>query len=443
MRFATVCSGIDAPAVAWNPLRWQQMFCSEIEAFPCAVLKHHHPEVPNYGDMLKFEQWPQHSIDVLIAGTPCQSFSVAGMRKGLHDPRGNLTLGFLGVVEKYHPDVLIWENVPGVLSDKTGAFGAFLGGLGELRYGFAYAILDAQWFGVAQRRERVFVVGCAGGDWRRAAQILSIPESLRWHLAPSREKGKSIAPTIEGRAGRSGCNNFATSGGLIPEVAGTLGGVSQKGGFRTTDMDNTGAFVVAHGQSNAEIVSDGSPSLTCNHEAPIVFTCKDSGGDTLNDCSPTLRAGGHDTSHANAGVMPAIAFQTRIARNGRGNMGDKVNALNAQSGRTGKGDAAPCVAIHQNQRAEVTINDTTGSLNKGGGKPGQGYPAVFQNYQVRRLTPIETERLQGFRDDYTRIPWRGKPAEQCPDGPRYKAIGNSMAVPVIRWIGQRIQKICA
>lgn len=437
MRFATVCSGIDAPSVAWNPIGWQQVFCSEIESFPCAVLKHHHPEVPNYGDMLKFEQWPQHSIDVLIAGTPCQSFSVAGMRKGLHDPRGNLTLGFLGVVEKYHPDVVIWENVPGVLSDKTGAFGAFLGGLGELRYGFAYAILDAQWFGVAQRRERVFVVGCAGGDWRRAAQILSIPESLRWHPAPSREKGKRVAPTIEGRAGRSGCNNFATSGGLISEIAPTISARTKAGGGLGTDFDLDGGliqevagslgtevpgsrmrcdapdnFVVAHGQANAEIVSDGSPSLTCNHEAPIVFTCKDSGGDALNDCSPTLRAGGHNTSHANAGVMPAIAF-----------------------------------TLHGTHKtiSTATETDIAGSVRTKppGSIENSSTTVAMQGTHVRRLTPRECERLQGFPDDYTRIPWRGKPDDQCPDGPRYKAIGNSMAVPVIRWIGQSIQNICA
>lgn len=392
IRYATVCSGIDAPAVAWNALGWQQAFCSEIEVFPCAVLKHHHPEVPNYGDMLKFEQWPQHSIDVLIAGTPCQSFSVAGMRKGLHDPRGNLTLGFLGVVEKYHPNVVIWENVPGVLSDKTGAFGAFLGGLGELRYGFAYAILDAQWFGVAQRRGRVFVVGYAGGDWRRAAQILSIPESLRWHPAPSREKGKRVAPTIEGRAGRSGCNNFATSGGLIPEISPTISARTKGGGGLGTDFDLDGGLITYGGS---------------NHEAPIVFTCKDSGGDALNDCSPTLRAGGHDTSHSNAGVMPAIA----------------IGAFKPNQGARSR-------SIGYSEYVAPTMEAANGGNNK---------PALLQGTMVRRLTPKECERLQGFPDHFTRIPWRGKPADQCPDGPRYKAIGNSMAVPVIQWIGKQIE----
>ena len=157
MKYGSICSGIEAASVAWSQLGWQCEFVSEIEPFPCAVLKHHHPNVPNYGDMTKHENWPKHDIDVLVGGTPCQAFSVAGLRAGLADPRGNLTLVFLSIVEQYRPRWVVWENVPGVLSDGTGAFGSFLGGLANIGYGFAYRVLDAQYFGLAQRRKRVFV----------------------------------------------------------------------------------------------------------------------------------------------------------------------------------------------------------------------------------------------------------------------------------------------
>ena len=163
MIYGSVCSGIEAATAAWHPLGWRPAFFSEIEAFPSAVLKHHYPDVPNYGDMTKFKEWPDAAIDVLVGGTPCQSFSVAGLRKGLDDPRGNLTLVYLALAAKYRPAWVVWENVPGVLSDDEGrTFGAFLGGLAKLGYGFAYRVLDAQFFRVAQRRRRVFVVGHLG-----------------------------------------------------------------------------------------------------------------------------------------------------------------------------------------------------------------------------------------------------------------------------------------
>ena len=185
MRFLSVCSGIEAASSAWKPLGWRPVAFSEIEPFPCAVLSHHYPDVPNYGDMTNFKDWPDHAIDLLCGGTPCQSFSVAGLRKGLDDPRGNLMLTFGAIAAKYRPKWLVWENVPGVLSSNGGRdFGTFLGMLGQLGYGFAYRVLDAQYFGVAQRRRRVFVVGCLG-DWRSAAAVLFERHSLQGHPAPS------------------------------------------------------------------------------------------------------------------------------------------------------------------------------------------------------------------------------------------------------------------
>jgi DNA (cytosine-5)-methyltransferase 1 len=197
MKYGSVCSGVEAATVAWHSLGWQPQWFSEIEKFPSAVLKHHYPAVPNHGDMTKFKEWnDDRPIDVLVGGTPCQSFSVAGLRKGLDDPRGNLMLTYLAIAERYAPKWIVWENVPGVLSSNRGRdFGTFLGALGQLGYGFAYRVLDAQYFGVAQRRKRVFVVGYLG-DWRRAAAVLFERESLSGHPAPSREAGQKVAPTV-------------------------------------------------------------------------------------------------------------------------------------------------------------------------------------------------------------------------------------------------------
>jgi len=201
MKYGSICSGIEAATVAWESLGWQCQFVSEIEPFPCALLKEKYPNVPNYGDMTKHENWPKHKLDVLVGGTPCQSFSVAGLREGLTDPRGNLTLVFLSIVKQYQPRWVVWENVPGVLSDGTGAFGSFLGGLANIGYGFAYRVLDAQYFGLAQRRKRVFVVGHIGGLWQRAAAVLFERESLRWDSAPSRTSGKDAAGCVENGVG--------------------------------------------------------------------------------------------------------------------------------------------------------------------------------------------------------------------------------------------------
>jgi DNA (cytosine-5)-methyltransferase 1 len=201
MKFLSVCSGIEAASVAWHSLGWESVAYSEIEPFPCKVLQHHYPDVPNLGDMTKFKEWPDADVDVFVGGTPCQSFSVAGLRKGLDDPRGNLMLTFLAIAKRYRPNWLVWENVPGVLSSADGRdFGSFLGGLAILGYGFAYRVLDAQYFGVAQRRRRVFVVGYLG-DWRPAAAVLFERHSLQGHPAPSREKGKGITTAVrEGAA---------------------------------------------------------------------------------------------------------------------------------------------------------------------------------------------------------------------------------------------------
>ena len=206
MKYLSVCSGIEAATVAWHELGWEPWAFSEIEPFPAAVLAHHYPNVPNLGDMTKFKEWPDATIDVLVGGTPCQSFSVAGLRKGLDDPRGNLMLTYLAIAAKYRPKWLVWENVPGVLSSNGGLdFASLLRGMGECGYGVAYRVLDAQYFGVAQRRRRVFVVGCLG-DWRSAAAVLFEQASLSGHPAPRRKTGENapatVAPSLTGKTER-------------------------------------------------------------------------------------------------------------------------------------------------------------------------------------------------------------------------------------------------
>ena len=206
IRYGSVCSGIEAATVAWHPLGWEPVFFSEIEAFPRAVLAHHYPDVPLHGDFTTIGADDYGAIDLLVGGTPCQSFSIAGLRGGLDEDRGNLALEFLRLAKRKSPKWLVWENVPGVLSSNGGRdFGAILGGMVECGYGFAYRVLDAQFFGVPQRRRRVFVVGCLG-DWRSAAAVLFERHSLQGHSAPRREKGQRVADSLT--VGANQCSGF-------------------------------------------------------------------------------------------------------------------------------------------------------------------------------------------------------------------------------------------
>ena len=396
MKYGSVCSGVEAATAAWHPLGWTPQWFSEIEKFPSAVLAHHYPDVPNLGDMTKFKEWPiDKSIDLLVGGTPCQSFSVAGLRKGLDDPRGNLMLTYLAIAAQYQPKWLVWENVPGVLSSQRGRdFGTFLGALGELGYGFAYRMLDAQYFNVAQRRKRVFVVGYLG-DWRRAAAVLFERESLSGNPAPSREAGKKAAPTV-------------TQGAPF----------SRTGNERVETEALVAKCLTARGAGAGNLDPETRNTL------PIAFGAQNSAnqGDSVStEVTPTL-----DKSKT-----PAVAIQnaTRGAsQNGLGITTDgPMYTLDVGSQHAVAFDA-------YNQ----TTSDKAAALRTAAGGV---YDNTVMTSQVRRLTPTECERLQGFPDNFTQIPWRNKAAEDCPDGPRYKAMGNSMAVPVMRWIGERIDAV--
>jgi DNA (cytosine-5)-methyltransferase 1 len=625
MRYASVCDGIGAVHVAWQPLGWHCEWTAEIDAFPAAVVEQRWG-FPNRGDMTRFKEWDDAPIELLVGGTPCQSFSVAGLRKGLHDPRGGLMLTFLEIAQRYRPRWVVWENVPGVLSSNGGRdFGSFLGALGELGYGWAYRVLDAQWFGVAQRRRRVFVVGCLG-DERRAAQVLFESESVRRDNPPSRAKGQgvAVATPISTRTGRSddrgdGGDNIvakviwragvAANAEHVVDQAGTLvshrsqlgrvvsipgrttgwqGGSQQdqilggedvspclahssnahaghhqpKVAVACTPIDLRQASRGDKDTNNRAAGSGGPPGHGVGYEGAPAFTVSERGqaiafkpshftrgkdgkpsevtpplsadadkGDqdtviatpftkskraqsTTDDeswvpgeVSPTMNC--FDQGDARATTVVAFTQNSRDEVRQINGDGQPAGALSAEAGM----HQTNYIAFAQNQLGEVRTNsEVMGTVNTNQNASGRNTPMVmqaqgfthsgysnkpawitgdrtdclpssghgdtshqgigvmqpvgvdFQNcantgdvsgtlmgeaqkkggeaghgvltpMAVRRLTPRECERLQGFPDDYTAIEYRKKPAA---DGPRYKALGNSMAVPVMAWIGQRI-----
>jgi len=418
MRYGSVCSGVEAATVAWHPLGWQAAWYSEIEPFPSAVLKHHYPTVPNYGDMTQYEAWPDEPINLLVGGTPCQSFSVAGLRKGLADPRGNLMLTYGAIAKRYRPEWLVWENVPGVLSSNGGRdFGTFLGMLAELGYGFAYRVLDAQYFGVAQRRRRVFVVGHLG-NWQRAAAVLFERHSLQGHPAPSREKGKDAATYTSSSIAEYRADNV---GGTIRANGGDLGGGSETFVAKTLTVKNRNNF------QNDTFVSE-----------PIAWDGEMN--PSVNVAGTLLRGGQGGRQDGVCQPIPYDFFQITAPVNRQSREpGDPCHTL-ARDNAAHATIVQP-MAFAQNQLGEVRVGEVTNTLNTNSNPSGRNTPMVAQTMQVRRLTPVECERLQGFPDGYTNIPWRNK--TESPDGPRYKAMGNSMAVPVMRWIGERIAAVKA
>ena len=404
MRYLSVCSGIEAATVAWHPLGWKAVAYSEIERFPSEVLAHHYPNTPNVGDMTKFKEWTNVSdVDLLVGGTPCQSFSVAGLRKGLDDPRGNLMLTYLAIADKYRPRWLVWENVFGVLSSNGGKdFGVFLGALGELGYGFAYRVLDAQYFGVAQRRRRVFVVGYLG-DWRPAAAVLFERHSLSGHPAPSREKREGITPSTESSVDSNG----------LQRTVGTLCADSHPGAYSGQDA-YTGRLIPspAFSLQGAGHTSQNSQGSGWNEEVSFTLNRLDVHGVV----QPVYEMHGQDS---------------RVRE-----LGDVCTTVSATYG-TGGGNVPVTI---QPIGFDVYNQALTGDIAKtiDTGRDYSRVPNVLQHMAVRRLTAVECERLQGFPDNYTDIKTKNKPT---PDGPRYKSLGNSMAVPVMRWIGERIQKV--
>ncbi|HGB2659592.1 TPA: Dam family site-specific DNA-(adenine-N6)-methyltransferase [Salmonella enterica subsp. enterica serovar Welikade] len=496
MRYGSVCSGIEAASIAWEPLGWQPAWFAEIEAFPSAVLANHWPDVTNLGDMTGIAAAVRagdvEAPDVLVGGTPCQAFSIAGLRNGLADKRGQLTLAYVELANAIDDKrrergeeeaIIVWENVPGVLSSKDNAFGCFLAGLAgescELQPAggkwthagcvsgperiIAWRVLDAQFFGVAQRRKRVFVVASARKGFD-PAEVLFELNSVRRDTPPRREPQTAVtADTGNGAEGGSHWDNPANPHPTLNQSnnIGGIGASNQEifaqrgagivGAYRMTAFgeysgDGTASTVKArdykdatdlavtysdisrtllsksndstaedletyaiHGTQDPDINHELAHTLGRNHgqeNACIAFSYKDNGADATADLSPTIRAGNHDSSHVNSGQPPAIAYAFKA----------------------GQGAKAGGIGYAEEQSPTLTSASSGTNLT----------PAVIHGVAVRRLTPVECERLQGFPDNHTLIPRNGKDAADCPDGPRYKAIGNSMAVPVMRWIGERI-----
>lgn len=471
--YGSICSGIEAASVAWEPLGWKPVWFAEIEPFPCAVLNSRWPQVPNLGDMTAIAELVDIGViapEIIVGGTPCQAFSVAGLRNGLADVRGQLTLSYVELANAIDDKrrergeeeaIFVWENVPGVLSSKDNAFGCFIGALAgeecELQpsggkwtnagcvYGpsrvVAWRILDAQFFGVDQRRRRVFVVASAREGFD-PAKILFELDSMRRNSPPSRtpqapasaNAGKSPDlgshwdnpdnphPTLNqssniGGIGQSNQEIFSQRGsGLVSEtqygkeLAGTLTARHDSSPCADRGMNVVGTYrMTAFG----EYADDETASTVKARDykdatdlAVIAFSSKDSGQDATSNLSPTLRACNSINSNQNAGAPPAVAYGFK------------------------GGQGAKAGGIGYAEELSPTLTSASSGSNLS--------PTVMQDMLVRRLTPVECERLQGFPDNHTLIGWRGKNAAECPDGPRYKAIGNSMAVPVMRWIGQRI-----
>ncbi len=395
MRYLSVCSGIEAASVAWHDFGWTPVGFSEIEPFPCRVLQHHYPHVKNYGDMTKYKEWDidGDSVDLLVGGTPCQAFSVAGLRKGLEDPRGNLSLVFVGMVEHFKPEWVVWENVPGVLSSNGGRdFGSFIGALASIGYGFAWRCLDAQYFGVPQRRRRIFLVAHSSGDSRRAGEVLFEPEGLRGNFTKSRKTGEDTARCL---------------------TTGT--------GIRYDWETETLVPVMYENHPNdSRITGPVDPSPT------VAARWGTGGGNT-----PLVQ----HTFRKSRRAQSAEDYETWVPDN-------ITNTLNCFD----IGDIRSVDIV----TAPIPIQDVRpidkGQNGLGIGKEGDpsytldkmATQGVAHHMEVRRLTPIECERLQGFPDGYTDIRPNGK---DTPDGPRYKALGNSMAVPCMRWLGKRIQSV--
>lgn len=382
MRYVSLFSGIEAASVAWGPLGWEPVAFSEIEPFPCALLAERFPDVPNLGDVTEID-WSDYvgSVDLVVGGSPCQAFSVAGRRRGLVDGRGRLMLEYVRAVRELRPRWLLWENVPGVLSQSNGdAFETLQRELADCGYSLAWRTLDAQFFGVAQRRRRVFIVGHLGDDAYPAA-VLFERESLRWDSPSSKAKREELARSAGGRArggGRAG-SAWAVDGNVCDRDA----------------------------RQNGSGVSEGVAPAVCFNSGNANDVA--SVGDGQIDLAPTLRASRSGTNGTPAVCMASTQPNAEVER-----------------------EVCPTMAARQHKDPPVLF------------ARGAPFEAAWRwPWIVRRLMPVECERLQGFPDGWTRIPYRGKPAGECPDTPRYKSLGNSMAVPVMIWIGERIAMVDA
>lgn len=520
MKYLSLCSGIEAASVAWEQIGFTPAAFSEISPFPSAVLAHRFPHIKNLGNMLDYEKWTMEPIDIMVGGTPCQAFSVAGKRGSLDDERGNLCLTFCEIADRFDPEWIIWENVPGVLSTKDNAFGCLLGKLcghdapiphtriggghhtcgvvsGPVRT-VAWRTLDAQWFGVPQRRRRVFVIAVRGArNFRCADALLPFGEGVPGNLETRRKERKN-APHLPGMRPKGS----HWDGGSHPTLYAHKSGIGlsdqelfrQRGAYLVPDVspsvtckwakgsggpagDETQNIVIEH---IAHINPDVSATIDANYGSKwtgdqytlrngfLVFEnhAQDSRIKELGDVCCTVSAkygtgGGNTpivlsnsgfatfreteiastitascTHHSRYGDNSIHQSENDVTGKGFGEQGDPMYTLTDEEKTLGicciQGEIADGRRDNQHGlgiKEDISYSILTSSPH-----------CVAYPYVVRRLTPRECERLQGFPDDWTLIPWSGKPADDCSDSHRYKAIGNSMAVPVMKWIGERIIK---
>lgn len=521
MKYVSIFSGIEAATVAWHPLGWEPLAFSEIDPFPSTVLQHHYPDIPNLGDITKIDWSPYvGAADIVVGGSPCQSFSVAGKREGLAGASG-LMFEYIRAVRELRPRWFVWENVPGAFTSGGGeAYRQLLSEMDALGYGLAWRVLDAQFFGVAQRRERVFLVGSLGT--MRCAEVLFERESLSWDHQSSRQKRQALTEEAQERVGEadhdSGClNPGETQSRRVYPASGVYPTLSTR---ENSGQSQESVFLCQTAQtgSNGKLVKQDDVMNTLDRTNSTAVAALD-----FNPTDARLRYAHDDVSQtltARAGTggnqVPLVQVQPLAFLY---NQGAKARSLGiSEISPTLKTDHNPVVAFASNQRDEVRELEVAGALAAQpgikqqtyicradgqtnamegenlaptltshakkdppliypvdeseemkpvtlqirGGKPGGGKGALIQHdmsvtlsthntqtlitgdhekrdLTVRRLTPRECERLQGFPDDYTDIPYRNK--EHAPDGPRYKALGNSMAVPVMRWIGERIHMV--
>lgn len=511
MKFGSVCSGIEAATVAWYSLGWEAAWLSEIEPFPCAVLAHHYGDTPNLGDMTKIRDRVKDkevvAPDVLVGGTPCQAFSVAGARKSLDDDRGQLTLEYVRLLNEIdairlirgeQPAIAVWENVPGVLNTKDNAFGCFLGALAgedcELQpagkkwtnagcvFGpqraVAWRVLDAQYFGVAQRRRRVFVVASARKGFN-PTEVLFEFDGVRRDIAPSRSAGQEVADSI--RSGFDSSGATVSGKQVFPTLASSMGKKLWLGNQEAFSGDY---FIASPQYANGGDVCDtvtrkwakgsGGPSgnetgnlaihpqvvhgtqdpitqdsqafpLGCNHGQENVVAVlgglHPNAAMGKNLCPTITQAMGMGGGHipiVNTYGIPGN-WIGRKPENG-GNATEPMDNIAPCQTKTDRHAVAYGIQGNMIGRSDTAGPQGSGVSSNISFTLTKGDKHAVATSLVRRLTPTECERLQGFPDSYTKIPYRNKKADDCPDGPRYAALGNSMAVPVMRWIGERIQK---
>ena len=438
MRYLSLFSGIEAATQAWQPLGWECVAVSEIEPFPCAVLEHHYPHVPNLGDVTKITEQQIKDlgqIDLIVFGSPCQNLSVAGNRKGFEGEQSSLFYAAMEIIKhaKRHCNTrfALWENVPGAFSSNKGAdfteVVKHMAGLSELdtpkngwgKEGAAvganglleWSVLDAQWFGLAQRRKRVFAI-VDFGDWTSRPPILLECESLRGDSAPSRETGQDFTADVgasatkrgfdKQRIGQYADNNVASTCAardykdatdLVVEpiaIAGNIIGRTEGNGGNGNGFDDTGSCY----------------TLTAMDRHAVAYGCTPTTLDPnkVNAITASYGLGGADLE------TKPLVMQL---------MDESYSFDSANMGLSLNKEVAATLCAHNSKQPQNVLR---------------------ANYVVRRLTPIECERLQGFPDNWTKIPYRNKPADDCPNGVRYKALGNSMAVNVMAWIGQKVQQ---